>query len=88
MTGIQFVQSYDASTNDVLDISGTASADQWQLVEDGTEVPSTTQSACRFRKTLTTGASAYWKARRKDSVAYGIIVKNANSGQEYVNQVV
>ena len=88
LTGIQFVQSYDASTNDVLDISGSASADQWQLVEDGTEVPSSSLSACRVKKTLTTDATAYWKARRKDSVAYGIIVKNANSGQEYVNQVV
>ena len=88
LTGIQFVQSYDASTNDVLDLSGSATADQWQLIEDGTVVPSSSLSACRVKKTVTTGASAYWKARRKDSVAYGIVVANTNSGQEYVNQVV
>ena len=50
LDGIQFVQSYDTSTNQVLATSGTAQASQWQVQQEGTEVPSTSLSACRIRK--------------------------------------
>ena len=29
---------------------------------------------------------AYWLARKIDAVAYGVVVSNSNSGQEYVNE--
>ena len=41
LDGLQFVQSYDATTDASTLVSGTAGADKWQVIQDGTEVQTT-----------------------------------------------
>ena len=43
-------------------------------------------SVTRIKKTLTgASAQAFWGERQQDSAAYGITIKNLNSGQAFVD---
>ena len=41
-------------------------------------------SKSRIARTITSGFSSYWNDHKSDKVAYGITVRNSNSGQEFV----
>ena len=85
LTDIDIIQSYDPGSDVIYNTGGSLSDDHWQLSDAGTEVPSSTSSSCRLKKIITDDVSGYWKDHRKDSVSYGIVVSNSNSGQEYLN---
>ena len=59
---------------------------------DGTQLDGDTGSSVRLYKRLIEGdadgqtPNAYWSARRRDNVAFGVRIYNANSSQEYISE--